>query len=358
MIKYYRGYPLHVVSKAAKSILEHLFNNHEFCDSRWCKPLRMQQAKTNKNLPSVVGRSAAHPHTHTDPHSQSDAAGPEGRSSHPPIPKRPSPPATPAANPPSTPFVTEENERKEGYYRCKIKHKKLYEQMKPIWDRLTTEDRLLECMHYFDSQLNEALNTSVMKYARKGRTYCTTMSLTNRVMIAVGVHNLGFFGYWSRVFLSLGIDMSPSLAHHLQQKDNKKKRKRSYESSPERKMKRMKVHHEKMKEELKKQMRDFKRGATYGCGIAVETANSLPAFVLEDDRKMKPLKSQRCPLIGCVGRNHATSASKACLYYECENNEQFLSKLKILLKEKYPDKYGEYMIGKIDVNRFTELTIS
>ena len=259
MIKYYRGYPLHVVSKAARSIIEHLFNNHEFCDSRWCKPLRKQEeeAKRNNNLPSVVGGSAAHPLTHANPRSAANvlfqpenstgkptgqeptasAAGPEGRSSRPPFPERPSPPATPAANPPTTPIEPAEQERRDGYYRCKILHQRLYEQIKPIWDRLTTDERLLECMHYFDSQLNEALNTSVLKYARKGRTYCTTMSLTNRVMIAMGVHNLGYFRYWSRVFHYIGIHMSPSLAHYLQQKDNKKKRKRSYESSTERKKK-------------------------------------------------------------------------------------------------------------------------
>ena len=42
MIKYYRGYPLEVVRKAAKSVLEHLFDNHEYCDVKWCKPLREQ----------------------------------------------------------------------------------------------------------------------------------------------------------------------------------------------------------------------------------------------------------------------------------------------------------------------------
>ena len=99
---------------------------------------------------------------------------------------------------------------------------------------------------FFDSQINEALNTSVLKYARKGRAFSTTMSLTNRVMIVMGLHNLGFFGYWSCIFDFLGIDMSPLLIHYLKQKDNNKKRKRSYESTPERKTNRMKLNHEKM----------------------------------------------------------------------------------------------------------------
>ena len=153
----------------------------------------MQEAKQNNNLPSVVGGSAAHPLNHANPPSQTasialsqtnhsndnalytsrplpltntpsgtptgrdvtaNAAGPEGRFFRLPIPKRPSPPATPAANPPSTPMEPAKNERRDGYYRCKILHKRLYKQIKPIWNRLTTEERLLKCMHYFDLQLN------------------------------------------------------------------------------------------------------------------------------------------------------------------------------------------------------------
>ena len=39
MIKYYRKYPIETVRKAAKAVVEHLFNDHRFCDIKWCKPL-------------------------------------------------------------------------------------------------------------------------------------------------------------------------------------------------------------------------------------------------------------------------------------------------------------------------------
>ena len=107
--------------------------------------------------------------------------------------------------------------------------------MKTIYRRLTSDEKIKECMHPYDSQLNEALNVAVGKYARKGRTYCTTMSLSNRVMIAMGVHNAGYHKYWSRVFESLSLDMSPALKHHLEQKDNTKDKKRKYEALPLRK---------------------------------------------------------------------------------------------------------------------------
>ena len=40
-------------------------------------------------------------------------------------------------------------------------------------------------------QMNEMMNTSVRKYIRKGRTYCTIMLLTNWVMIAMTVNTIG-----------------------------------------------------------------------------------------------------------------------------------------------------------------------
>ena len=26
------------IKVASKAVIEHLFNNHEYCDSRWCRP--------------------------------------------------------------------------------------------------------------------------------------------------------------------------------------------------------------------------------------------------------------------------------------------------------------------------------
>ena len=239
--RYYRHHPLETVRKAAKAILEHLFDNHQYCDAKWCKPLRIQQANEKKNSPPSIGGFASHPLTQANPPSHAnpsalrqptrgsddalapggpsmsptnapsktpadrdadttDAAGPAGRCSLPPLPQRPAPPATPAANPPSTPTEPVKENIQKGYYRCKVRHFELYMQLLPIWEKLTEDERLIECMHGFSSQCNEGLNTAVAKYARKGRTYCTTMSLTNRVMIAMGVHNLGYFVFWSRVF--------------------------------------------------------------------------------------------------------------------------------------------------------------
>ena len=214
--------------------------------------------------------------------------------------------------------------------------------MKTIFKRLASDEKIKECMHPYDLQINEAMNMAVNKYARKGRTYCTTMSLTNRVMIAMGVHNEGYSKFWTRVFESLALDMSPALKHHLEQKDAVKSRKRKYEALPARKKKRARYQYEKMHKELRKQIDDAKKGKTYGTGIALETEDNLPAFVVENDRTDKKLSSQRCPFVGCFGKNHRTTFSKECAYNGCGSKDELVLEKKNYLRRRYPDQYGKY----------------
>ena len=326
--KMHRGSDLETVKRGAKAVLEHLFDNHVYCDVKWCKPKQNIIANMNKNSTEV------------------DAAGPSERIDHPPSHERSQPPAAlsiiqQSSMSPANKEEEETNARPEGYYRSKEEHGKLYKQMKRIWMKLTTEDRLEECMHFFTSQKNEGMNTSVGKYARKGRTYCTTMSLTNRVMIALGTQNLGYYCFWSRVFESLNMDMSPNLKHHLMQKDNKREKKQKYEATPERKKKRARHQYDKMKTELQKQIKDNERGATYGAGTALEVATNLPVFVVEEFEQEKKLKTQKCPLVGCFGRCHTSSRSKLCFYNDCKKISQIYSKMKKYLQIKYKERYGE-----------------
>ena len=53
-----------------------------------------------------------------------------------------------------------------------------------------TRERLQESLHLFDTQQNEAMNTPISKYSSKTKTYGMTISLTNCVLISVGISNL------------------------------------------------------------------------------------------------------------------------------------------------------------------------
>ena len=51
--KMYRGSPFERTKKVIKSVLEHLFDEHKYCDQKWCKVLRERQVQEQKdsNLP-------------------------------------------------------------------------------------------------------------------------------------------------------------------------------------------------------------------------------------------------------------------------------------------------------------------
>ena len=82
------------------------------------------------------------------------------------------------------------------FFRNKKNDTKLYNQIQRAYRPCTTEARLKESLHFYDIQKNEAVNNSIAKYAQKTITYGMTISLTNRVMIAIGVSNLGAESYW------------------------------------------------------------------------------------------------------------------------------------------------------------------
>ncbi len=90
-------------------------------------------------------------------------------------------------------------------YHNKQTDLKLYTKMKTIHDKYTTEARLRELWHPYDSQKNESINKRISKYAPKDREYSRSMSLTNRVAIALGVTSVGYLQYWLAVSLVLGI---------------------------------------------------------------------------------------------------------------------------------------------------------
>ena len=74
------------------------------------------------------------------------------------------------------------------------------------------------------------MNTSITKYVPKTKTCGMTISLTNRVMIAVGTNNLGHENYLTSVYASMelkigteNISFFESLDHNSIYKDKYQK---------------------------------------------------------------------------------------------------------------------------------------
>ena len=104
MLKMYRETDMDTLKKAVASVLEHLFDDHRFCDPKWRKPLRLQQQTRNENLP------------------ETDLAGPRGRDVRPPTHARPLPPARSSQTSSESyelphPAEKEITKQTKGYYR-------------------------------------------------------------------------------------------------------------------------------------------------------------------------------------------------------------------------------------------------
>ena len=168
--------------------------------------------------------------------------------------------------------------------------------------------RLKESLHEFDTQMNESMNQSISKYAPKNKYLGSSMALTHRVSVAIGIHNLGHFQFWYQVFKKLELHISPSLERYLKTKDEKKEKEREYQSVSEVKRKRNKDKFEKLQAEMKKIKKDSERGATYGAGIAMNS--TIPPEVERMDRENKTMNNVQCKLAGCYNNKHVRQSNK------------------------------------------------
>ena len=102
------------------------------------------------------------------------------------------------------------------------------------------------------------MNNYIAKYAPKMITYGMTISLTNRVMIVIGVSNLGAGSYWKRVYSMLVIPMSPETTSFLQNQDKYRSYRSTYAKKTEVKKHRMNMQNQKIKDLMEKEKIDEK----------------------------------------------------------------------------------------------------
>ena len=140
---------------AGKAVLEHHFDNHQYCADKWC------QRKTQTQQERLAS----------------------GR-----------------------------------YYRCKTKDALLYNALEKLLSRFLSLQNLREVSHGFDTQVNESFNNSASWMAPKNKVYCGSGSLTYRISIAIAIQSIGSTAYYGRLFKKLGITMTPNVIHCLKVK--------------------------------------------------------------------------------------------------------------------------------------------
>ena len=161
LIKQNRGNSIETFVQNAKAPLEHIFNNHQYCDAQWCLALKAQ--KENKV------------------------------------------------------YVHE-----QGWLSCE-KDAKIYEDLHAVTSKYGAPFYLEQSRHPFDTQSNEALNQSQICLTPKNKVFHSTPSFNYRHAIVVASHNWGYGKFWSSVMDELGVHYSQIFSSHCGNVERKRK---------------------------------------------------------------------------------------------------------------------------------------
>ena len=279
--------------------LDHLFDDHRHCESSWCHKKAEEEKKTECK---------------------------DGKS----------------------------EQNRAGHYRCTIEDKELYETLCDLYKPYITKDRIEQCRHEFETQVNEGMNTCVAKYAPKGRHYSKSVSLEARVKVAAGIYNVGYHFFWTEVLKGLDVDIEPSIEEYLLQKDKDKLRKYNRDHNHVNMAKRKRKEHEQLRKELDLRYKNIAKNMEYspmvGCNAMIgdkgdKKKKSGRARVCGDTRGKTVRRECKHRLYGCTGgRNtktyHSSERSQYCTFSGKSKEE--IEEIREAYFQEHPDARKEY----------------
>jgi len=254
MARSLKGTPPEGFVDKGKAVLEHHFDNHEYCGT-WC-------ARQNE---SVERRAAT-----------------------------------------------------KKYYRCKTKDAKLYCLLEGILSNYITFERLSDIAHGMDTNCCEAFNNFMTWFAPKNKVCCGSRSLWNRVGLCIGISSLGYLVYFQRLYKKMGITMEPNVHNFLDVKNRSRSKRLALAKDKASKKKRNKRKYDKLVEYTTIARKERSKRDGYRTGMNLDTvevgpeeaASAAPAAV---PKKRPPRQVSVCPHPFCGKRGHKTTKSKHCL---------------------------------------------
>ena len=160
------------IEKRVRAPIEHVFDNHQFCQETWCYALKAKN---------------------------------EGKT-----------------------YLPDE---KRPFY-CKVKDERMYLQIKECLSKFQTIDNVGECLHSFDTQKNEAINNAIARVVPKFKHFGTTPALDTRISTVMGCTNMGYAEYFLSLICMLvnsesikGSLIESGIKRTCKIKDNNRKRK-------------------------------------------------------------------------------------------------------------------------------------
>ena len=227
------------LSRRVTNILEHICGNHECCDESWCYDKKA----------AMLGKEVNQPKDH----------------------------------------------------RIDKKDEKTYLQLKEVFDQYANITMMAQCNHPYDTQTNEALNNAVANVAPKTVYYSGTISLSSRICLIIGIHNMGHVPFMTSLFDRIGVQMTPILKKYLLQKSGRKEYKQKYIRQPDVKVRRSKKQRKTWQEVYKE-----RTDTSYGPGIA------LAAVPPNKRRKVAQPGKPKTKTCKCGSTTHARTTHRDC----------------------------------------------
>ena len=193
-----------------------------------------------------------------------------------------------------------------------------FAEVKKVFDRFTTDNKLKEMMHPFTTQGNESLNMRVAELAPKFKNYSRTKSLDYRVEMAIGHHNAGMYSFYSRIFEQLDVTMSTNLACSLRDRDSYKMWKKDYNADPNNKRRRRFKWQAKDRDALLRDATEDPKVGNYETDAAMKATDGRKDDECEGRSVPKKRKLTPCQ---CGGKmQHFYRSSKYCLFGKNAND--------------------------------------
>ena len=119
----------------------------------------------------------------------------------------------------------------EGYYRCKVKHSELYEEMTRDMAQFLDPKNAINAPTRLINSKNDTMSQSFASYAPKNKTYSKSTSLLTQVHIIAAIQIVGNSALWRMGFRTFGLATNDNVDDILEYKDREKIRKKARDQS-------------------------------------------------------------------------------------------------------------------------------
>jgi len=186
-------------------------------------------------------------------------------------------------------------------HRIDRKDEKTYLQLKSIFDQYANVSMMAQCNHPFDTQTNEALNNAIANVSPKTVCYSGTISLSCRINLIIGIHNMGHAPYLSSLFGTIGVAMTPIMETFLLEKSERKEYKQKYINKVE-----VKSRRSKKQRRTWQQVYQERTDTSYGPGIALITTDP------QKKRRIDTSNDETGKTCKCGSTSHRRTTHRDC----------------------------------------------